>query len=895
MSSLAKTYNPKEVEDKWYAYWLEKKFFSSKPNPDKEPYTIVIPPPNVTGVLHMGHMLNNTIQDILIRKARMEGKEACWVPGTDHASIATEAKVVQMLKDKGIEKKDISREEFLKHAWEWKEKYGGIILEQLKKLGASCDWDRTRFTMEEALSEQVIKVFVDLYRKGLIYRGARMINWDPQGKTALSDDEVNYKETKSKLYYVKYKVKNENLAGFQNPQGLENEYVIIATQRPETIMGDTAVCVNPNDERYKHLKGKKIIVPLVNREVPVIFDEYVDVAFGTGALKVTPAHDINDYNLGLKHNLEVIDTLNDDGTLSEAAQVFVGTERFKARKLVAKALEEQGLIVKIDEYTTNIGYSERTDAVVEPRISTQWFVEMKKLCEPALENVMNDNIKLHPPKFKNMYRSWMENVRDWCISRQLWWGHRIPAWYLPDGTFVVAHSASEALALAQEKEQFSNLTIEQLTQDEDVLDTWFSSGLWPIAVFDGILNPDNEDINYYYPTNDLVTAPEILFFWVARMILFGYEYKQEKPYSNVYLTGIVRDKQGRKMSKQLGNSPDPLVLIEKYGADGIRTGMLFSSPAGNDLLFDEKLCEQGRNFTNKIWNAFRLVQGWQVVDIEEEDTGNSIAIKWFEARMNDALIQLEEHYANYRISDALMTVYKLVWDDFCSWYLEMIKPDYQGEGKPSLIDKTTYETTIGFFESILKIVHPFMPFITEELWHALKERGENECIIVAEYPQPKKQYVAFEKVISEGEIAFDIVRQIREMRNSKGMSPKEEVILYIKTQSKAIYNRFKPIIRKLANLSAISFTSQTMPKSFNFVVKGDEFFIPLKINVAEERARIEKELEYNEGFLESVNKKLSNEKFVQNAKPEIIATEKQKKADAEAKIKALKKALEGLK
>ncbi len=896
MSSLAKTYNPKEVEDKWYAYWLEKKFFSSKPNPDKQPYTIVIPPPNVTGVLHMGHMLNNTIQDILIRKARMEGKEACWVPGTDHASIATEAKVVQMLKEKGIEKKDISREEFLKYAWEWKEKYGGIILEQLKKLGASCDWDRTRFTMEEALSEQVIKVFVDLYRKGHIYRGARMINWDPQGKTALSDDEVNYKETKSKLYYVRYKVKNEeDLTGLQNMTRLDDEYVIIATQRPETIMGDTAVCVNPNDERYKHLKGKKIIVPLVNREVPVIFDEYVDIAFGTGALKVTPAHDINDYNLGLKHNLEVIDTLNDDGTLSEAAQVFVGTERFKARKLVAKELEEKGLIVKIDEYTTNIGYSERTDAVVEPRISTQWFVKMTDLTKPALENVMNDNIKLHPPKFKNMYRSWMENVRDWCISRQLWWGHRIPAWYLPDGTFVVAHSVAEALALAHQKEQFSNLTIEQLTQDEDVLDTWFSSGLWPIAVFDGLLNPDNEDINYYYPTNDLVTAPEILFFWVARMILFGYEYKKDKPYSNVYLTGIVRDKQGRKMSKSLGNSPDPIELMEKYGADGVRTGMLFSSPAGNDLLFDEKLCEQGRNFTNKIWNAFRLVQGWQVIDTEEEDTGNAIAIKWFEARMNDALIQLEEHYTNYRMSDALMTVYKLVWDDFCSWYLEMIKPEYQGEGKPSLIDKATYEATISFFENVLKIVHPFMPFITEELWHALKERTENECIIVAEYPQPKKQYVAFEKIISEGEIAFDIVRQIREMRNSKGMSPKEEVILYIKTQSKAIYNRFKPIIRKLANLSAISFTSQSMPKSFNFVVKGDEFFIPLKINVAEERARIEKELEYNEGFLESVNKKLSNEKFVQNAKPEIIATERNKKADAEAKIKALKKALEGLK
>jgi len=885
--SLAKTYNPREVEDKWYAYWLEKKFFSSKPNPNKEPYTIVIPPPNVTGVLHMGHMLNNTIQDILIRKARMEGKEACWVPGTDHASIATETKVVQMLKEKGIEKKDISREEFLKYAWEWKEKYGGIILEQLKKLGASCDWDRTRFTMEEALSQQVVKVFVDLYRKGHIYRGARMINWDPQGKTALSDDEVNHKETKSKLYYVKYKVSDSD------------EYIIVATQRPETIMGDTAICVNPNDERYKHLKGKKIIVPLVNREVPVIFDEYVAMDFGTGALKVTPAHDINDYNLGLKHNLPIIDTLNEDGTLSEAAQIFVGTERFKARKLVVKELEAQGLIVKVDEYTTNIGYSERTDAVVEPRISTQWFVEMQKLTQPALENVMNDNIKLHPPKFKNMYRSWMENVRDWCISRQLWWGHRIPAWYLPDGTFVVAHSAEEALELAKQTTNNEQLTINQLHQDEDVLDTWFSSGLWPIAVFEGITKPDNEDINYYYPTNDLVTAPEILFFWVARMILFGYEYRQEKPFTNVYLTGIVRDKQGRKMSKSLGNSPDPIQLMEKYGADGVRTGMLFSSPAGNDLLFDEKLCEQGRNFTNKIWNAFRLVQGWEVVDTEEEDTGNSIAIKWLEARMNDALIQLEEHYANYRISDALMTVYKLVWDDFCSWYLEMIKPEYQASpqegGMRGVIDRTTYEATISFFENILKIVHPFMPFITEELWHALKERGENECIIVAEYPQAKKQYVAFEKIISEGEIAFDVVRQIREMRNSKGMSPKDELILYIKTQSKAIYNRFKPIIRKLANLSAISFTSQGMAKSFNFVVKGDEFFIPLKINVIEERARIEKELEYNEGFLESVNKKLSNEKFAQNAKPEIITNERNKKADAEAKIKALKKALEGLK
>ncbi len=883
MSSLAKTYNPKEVEDKWYAYWLEKKFFSSKPNPNKQPYTIVIPPPNVTGVLHMGHMLNNTIQDILIRKARMEGKEACWVPGTDHASIATEAKVVQMLKERGIEKKDITREEFLKHAWEWKEKYGGIILEQLKKLGASCDWDRTRFTMEDKLSEQVIKVFVDLYRKGYIYRGARMINWDPQGRTALSDDEVIYKETKSKLYYVKYKVADSE------------EYLTIATQRPETIMGDTAVCVNPNDERYKHLKGKKIIVPLVNREVPIIFDEYVDMTFGTGALKVTPAHDLNDYNLGLKHNLEVIDTLNDDGTLSEAAQVFVGTERFKARKLVAKALEEQGLIVKVEEYTTNIGYSERTDAVVEPKISTQWFVKMSELTKPALENVMNDNIKLHPPKFKNMYRSWMENVKDWCISRQLWWGHRIPAWYLPDGSFVVAHSVEEALELAKTTTNHQQLTTNNLIQDEDVLDTWFSSGLWPIAVFDGLLDPDNEDIKYYYPTNDLVTAPEILFFWVARMIIFGYEYRKEKPYANVYLTGIVRDKQGRKMSKSLGNSPDPIELIEKYGADGVRTGMLFSSPAGNDLLFDEKLCEQGRNFTNKIWNAFRLVQGWQVIETTEEDTGNTVAIKWFEARINDALIQLEEHYANYRISDALMTVYKLIWDDFCSWYLEMIKPEYRGEDKPSLIDKTTYEATIAFFENLLKILHPFMPFITEELWHALKERDENDCIIVAEYPQPKKQYVAFEKITSEGEIAFEIIRQIREMRNSKGMSPKEELILYIKTQSKAIYNRFKPIIRKLANLSAISFTSQNMPKSFNFVVKGDEFFIPLKINVAEERARIEKELAYNEGFLESVNKKLGNEKFVQNAKPEIIANEHKKKADAEAKIKALKKALEGLK
>ncbi len=872
MSEISKTYSPQEVEQKWYAYWLAKGFFNSKPS-KKEPYCIVIPPPNVTGVLHMGHMLNNTILDVLVRKARMEGKEACWVPGTDHASIATEARVVNMLKEKGIQKKDLTRDEFLKYAFEWKEKYGGIILEQLKKLGASCDWNRTRFTMEEALSEQVIQVFVDLHAKGHIYRGARMINWDPQGKTALSDDEVNHKVTQSKLYYVRYYV-----AG-------TDQYIVIATQRPETIMGDTAVCVNPNDARYQSLKGKKLIVPLVNREINVIFDEYVDMAFGTGCLKVTPAHDINDYELGLKYNLEVIDTLNDDGTLSEAAQVFVGVDRFKARKLVAEKLQELGLIEKIEDYQTNIGYSERTDAVVEPRISTQWFVSMKKLCEPALENVMNDTIQLNPPKFKNMYRSWMENVRDWCISRQLWWGQRIPAWYLPDGSMVVALNEKEALKKAQAKNP--KLQMADLQQDEDVLDTWFSSALWPISVFEGITKPDNKDIKYYYPTNDLVTAPEILFFWVARMIIMGYEYQGTFPFKNVYLTGIVRDTLGRKMSKSLGNSPDPLDLIDKYGADGVRTGMLFSSPAGNDLLFDEKLCLQGRNFANKIWNAFRLVKGWQVID-NEEITHNKPAIDWFENRFNSALTEIEDHYSKYRMSDVLKSLYDLVWDKFCAWYLEMIKPDYQAP-----IDRQTYEATIQFFERIVKILHPFMPFITEEIWHELAERTEDDCIVVAKYPKAKKFNT---NTLEQVELVFELVTKIRNLRSEKGISPKEEFILYVKAASgnSPIYKKYGMMIKKLANISAISATKKSMPKTLSFVVKTDEFFLPIPENAIDKEKEIEritKELDYQKGFRDSVLKKLQNEKFVQNAKAEVVDAERKKQADAEAKIKALEKAL----
>lgn len=884
--SLSTKYNPQEVEDKWYQYWLEKKFFHSDPNPDKEPYTIVIPPPNVTGVLHMGHMLNNTIQDVLIRKARMEGKEACWVPGTDHASIATEAKVVAMLKEKGINKRDIGREEFLKYAWEWKEKYGGIILEQLKKLGASCDWDRTRFTMEDHMSESVIKVFVDLYNKGHIYRGYRMVNWDPQGRTAISDDEVIHKEVNSKLYYVRYQIEGED------------NFVTIATTRPETILGDTAICINPNDERYQHLKGKRVIVPLVNRSVPVIEDEYVSMEFGTGCLKVTPAHDVNDYELGKKHNLEIIDVMADDGTMNEAAQLFVGEDRFVVRKKMAKKLEEEGLLAKVEDYKNNVGFSERTDAVIEPRLSIQWFVSMKELVKPALENVMNDNIQLHPPKFKNMYRSWMENVRDWNISRQLWWGQRIPAYYLPDGEFVVAETKEKALQLAKEKTGNPNLSEQDLQQDEDVLDTWFSSGLWPITVFNGILEPDNEDINYYYPTNDLVTAPEILFFWVARMIIYGYEYRQEKPFKNVYLTGIVRDQIGRKMSKSLGNSPDPLELIKQYSADGVRTGMLFSSPAGNDLLFDIKLCEQGRNFANKIWNAFRLVKNWQV---DENINGeiNKTAIAWFEARFNQAMIELEDHFSKFRVSDALQTVYKLMWDDFCSWYLEMVKPEYE---QP--VDLLTYQATVSFFEKMMKVLHPFMPFITEELWHLLKERTAEDCIIVADWPQAdnsEDRIQADETLLKGGNTVFEAVKQLRNIRNSRQIPQKQPLTLYIKTDSPEVYQQFGSIIEKLANIENTDFRTEKPEGAASFIVnaaKGqpDEFFVPLEgaIDVEEEKQKLQKELEYQQGFLQSVIKKLSNEKFVQNAPEQVVAMERKKQADAEAKIAAIKEQLNNL-
>lgn len=872
--ALSTKYNPLEVEDKWYEYWMEKGYFHSEPNTEKEPYTIVIPPPNVTGVLHMGHMLNNTIQDVLVRKARMEGKEACWVPGTDHASIATEAKVVAMLKERGIEKSDISREEFLKYAWEWKEKYGGIILKQLKKLGASCDWDRTRFTMEESLSKSVIKVFVDLHNKGLIYRGIRMVNWDPEGMTALSDDEVIHKEVQSRLFYLNYAIEGSD------------EFITIATTRPETILGDTAVCINPNDPRYTHLKGKRVLVPLINRSIPIIEDDYVSMEFGTGCLKITPAHDINDYEIGIRHNLESIDILNDNGTLNEKAQLYVGEDRFVVRKKIAKELEANGALQKVEEYTNNVGFSERTNAVIEPKLSMQWFLKMDEITKPALKNVMDDTIKLIPPKFKNTYRHWMENVRDWCVSRQLWWGHQIPAYYLPNGQFVVAETKVEALDLALEIDE--NITIDDLRQEDDVLDTWFSSWLWPITVFDGLTDPGNEDIAYYYPTNDLVTAPEILFFWVARMIIAGYEYRDDKPFKNVYLTGIVRDKQGRKMSKSLGNSPDPLELIKQYGADGVRTGMLFSSPAGNDLLFDVKLCEQGRNFANKIWNAFRLVQGWEIDDSLEADQ-NRAAMDWFEARYHQALEEVEDHFDKFRISDALMSTYKLIWDDFCSWYLEMVKPAY---GQP--IDRSTYETTIGFFEEILKLLHPFMPFLTEELYDALGERDEDSRIIIAQWPVRAH----YDKgILNAAQVAFEIVQQVRNVRNSQGISPKEPLALHVETQQFDDYLPFASVINKLGNLSEFGPLNGTIEDATSMVINGDSFYIPLGdlIDSDKEIEELTKELEYTRGFLNGVMKKLGNERFVNNAPEQVVANEKKKQADAESKIVALESRLKSLK
>lgn len=890
--ALSTKYNPSEVEDKWYQYWLKQGFFHAEANPAKEPYCIVIPPPNVTGVLHMGHMLNNTIQDVLIRKARMEGKEACWVPGTDHASIATEARVVAMLREKGIKKSDLTRDEFLKYAWEWKEKYGGIILEQLKKLGASCDWERTSFTMDQDYYKAVIRVFVDLYKKGYIYRGLRMINWDCEAKTALSNEEVLYKEDgeKSILYSIRYKIKDT-----------ADDWIVIATQRPETIMGDVAIAVNPTDGRYKNLIGKKVLVPFINREIPVIADDYVDKLFGTGCLKVTPAHDVNDYEIGVRHQLPVIDTINDDGSLNEKCEIpkFFGKDRFFVRKEIVKDLREAGHLLKEEEFITRIGRSERTNTVVEPKLSLQWFVKMKEISHKAYRAVEDDEIKLHPAKFKNTYRHWMENVRDWCISRQLWWGHRIPAYYFGEGEndFVVAETLEEAIQLAARKSG-KTITEKDLRQDSDVLDTWASSWLWPIEVFNGfkdeyfdsekgkILASKNKELAYFYPTQVLVTAPEILFFWVARMIIAGYEYMDKKPFDDVYLTGIVRDKQGRKMSKSLGNSPDPLELISTYGADAVRTGMLFSSPAGNDLLYDEKLVEQGRNFTNKIWNAFRLVKGWEVDHTLTQPTENKTATLWFESRLNQSLTELNNHFEKFRMSDALLAVYKLIWDDFCAWYLEMVKPEF---GKP--IDSKTYSKTVSLFESLLKVLHPFTPFITEELWSELQTRKEKENIIVASWPGPG---LVDPSLLKEADFAFETITQIRNIRNAKGISPKEPIKLYKqKTGNDLLY--FWPIIKKLSNLNEV-YTSIEKPSGVSFLVGTDEYTIPMegKLDAAKERESILKDLEYQKGFLVSIEKKLSNEKFVNSAPPQVIELERKKKADAETKIRSYEQALKEL-
>tara|TARA_B100000900_G_scaffold416136_1_gene449395 strand:- start:3192 stop:5801 length:2610 start_codon:yes stop_codon:yes gene_type:complete len=867
--SIAKTYEPKKVEDKWYSHWMEKGYFHSTPD-EREPYTIVIPPPNVTGVLHMGHMLNNTLQDVLIRRARMKGFNACWVPGTDHASIATEAKVVQKLAKEGIDKSSLSRDEFLQNAWEWKEKHGGIILDQLKKLGASCDWERTKFTMDEDMSAAVINVFVDLHQKGLIYRGVRMVNWDPSAQTALSDEEVIHKEVNSKLYHIAY-----------NIEGID-EKITIATTRPETILGDSAICVNPNDERYKHLKGTKAIVPLIGRSIPVIFDEYVDMEFGTGALKITPAHDINDYQIGDKHSLETIDILNDNGTLSEAAQLYVGQDRFEVRKQIAKDLGAKGYLVKTEDYQNKVGFSERTDAIIEPKLSMQWFFKMGEFSKPALDNVMNDNIQFHPAKFKNTYRHWMENIKDWCVSRQLWWGQRIPAYFYDGNKYVVAETAAEALRLAQAEKP--GVSMEDLRQDDDVLDTWFSSWLWPISVFDGIKNPDNEEINYYYPTNDLVTAPEILFFWVARMIMSGYEYKGDIPFKNVYLTGIVRDKKGRKMSKSLGNSPDPIELMEKYGADGVRVGMLLCSPAGNDLPFDEGLCEQGRNFSNKIWNAFRLIKGWEAADIAQPESAK-VAIEWFQQKLNKTITEIDASYSQYRISEALMSTYKLVWDDFCSWYLEMVKPAYQ---QP--IDQATLTATIVFLEDLLKLLHPFMPFLTEEVWHAIKERTDD--IIVADWPLTN---TINNQVLTDFEVAAEVISGIRNIRKQKNIANKEVLDFSVK-KNVSLNATFDSVIAKLGNLSSINYVDEKVEGAFSFLVKSNEYFIPLGagVDVEAELYKIQKELDYTKRFLKSVEEKLKNERFVNNAPDQVVAVERKKQADALSKITILEEQIAAL-
>ena len=869
---ISEKYNPQDTEQKWYNYWLENKYFHSEPN-EKPAYTVVIPPPNVTGILHMGHMLNNTIQDVLVRRARMKGFNACWVPGTDHASIATEAKVVAKLKSEGINKSDISREEFLKHAWDWTHKYGGTILEQLKKLGCSCDWERTRFTMEPKLSQQVIKSFVDLYNKGLIYRGYRMVNWDPEAKTNISDEEVIFKEQNGKLYYLKYQI-----------EGTE-EFLTVATTRPETIFGDVAICINPNDERYAHLKGKKVIVPIVNRVIPIIEDDYVDIEFGTGALKITPAHDVNDYEIGQKHNLPMIDILDDDANVNDHGLHYAGKNRFEVRKAIAKELEEKNLLLKAEDYVNKVGTSERTGAVIEPKISQQWFLKMSEIAKPALEVVMNDEIKFYPEKFKNTYKHWMENIRDWNISRQLWWGQQIPAYYYGAGEhdFVVAENIEQALILAKEKAQNPHLEIADLRQDEDALDTWFSSWLWPMSVFDGLSAPENEDINYYYPTADLVTGPDIIFFWVARMIMAGLEWKGQVPFKNVYFTGIVRDKQRRKMSKSLGNSPDPIELMDKYGADGVRVGILLSSAAGNDLLFDEDLMLQGRNFATKIWNAFRLIQGWnkeeKAISPAEQET-----IDWFENQLNKTIVEISEQFDKFRISDALHLIYKLIWDDFCAWYLEAIKPNY-GEA----ISTEVYQKTIAFFEELMKLLHPFMPFLTEELWQNIAERSKEEALVIA---QQKKADDFNEETIKNFDFAKELISGVRNYRQSKGISPRESVELF--TNATTFIN--EAVVRKLANVSEVHFAEKTDKPSFTFLVGATEISIPLSENLdlAEEKKKTEEEIKYLKGFLVSVEKKLSNEKFVANAKPEIVENERKKQKDAQEKIAILEEKLKTL-
>ena len=871
---ISSKYSPQDTEVKWYQHWLDKNYFHSTPD-EREPYTIVIPPPNVTGVLHMGHMMNNTIQDVLVRRARMQGKNACWVPGTDHASIATEAKVVNKLAQQGIKKTDLTREEFLKHAWDWTHEHGGIILKQLRRLGASCDWERTSFTMDETRSKSVIHVFCDLYNKGLIYRGVRMVNWDPAALTALSDEEVVYKEEHSKLFYLRYKIEGED------------GYAIVATTRPETIMGDTAMCINPNDPKNAHLKGKKVIVPLVNRAIPVIEDEYVDIEFGTGCLKVTPAHDVNDYMLGEKYNLQSINIFNDDATISEAAGMYVGMDRDAVRKQIVKDLDAAGLLEKVEDYNNKVGYSERTHVAIEPKLSMQWFLKMEHLAEIALKPVIDGEIQFYPSKYVNLYRHWLENIKDWCISRQLWWGHQIPAYYLPEGGYVVAETPEEALKLAKEKAG-DNITMEDLRQESDCLDTWFSSWLWPLSLFDGILNPDNEEFKYYYPTNDLITGPDIIFFWVARMIMAGEEYKQEVPFKKVYFTGIVRDKLGRKMSKSLGNSPDPIELIDRYGADGVRVGMMLTAPAGNDLPFDEALCEQGRNFCNKMWNALRLVKGWKVDENIPQPETAMMAVKWFEQRFYQVLQETNDNLDKYRLSDALMGIYKLVWDDFCSWYLEMVKAPMN---QP--IDAVTYNATVTFFENLMKILHPFMPFITEDIWHLLKERQDGDDIIIAQQP---KQQVVDNDILNQFIFTQDVINNIRKIRAEKNISMKEAIELIVVDKDGSVNKDFDSVIMKLCNVSSINYVTENPQDAFGFLVKAVEFFIPVTDNIDTEAEikKLEEELKYAQGFLKSVEAKLSNEKFVNGAPAAVVDKERKKKSDAEAKIRVLEQQIAAL-